>query len=202
LFQSAYIDSMHTLSIAILTRASIATFLIATAASGQSPPVLNWDLADAQTVRLAPEKIGALPLGVRRELARLGCTVPQVWAVDKPGNFVTGRFSSSSREDIAVLCSRNRISSILVFGQAEKPIAELAEAPDKNYLQDVGNGRIGFSRLLEVAPPERIRRYDASYGGPELPPLDHDGVEESFLEKASIVWYWHAGSWLQLTGAD
>jgi hypothetical protein len=186
-----------------ITWVGAAALLVAAGAAGQIPPAADWDRADAETVRLAPGKVDGLPLPIRQGLAQLGCTIPQVFGSGRPGNFVTGRFSSPSQTDVAVLCSRNRMSSILVFAQGSPhPIAEFAEKPDKNFLQDIGNGRIGFSRLLGVAHPQAIRDYYAAYGGPELPPLDHDGVEESFLEKASIVWYSHEGMWLQLTGAD
>jgi hypothetical protein len=172
-----------------ITRAGLAALLVTTAATAQIPSAADWDRADAQTVRLAPDKLDALPLPIRQELARLGCTVPQVWAADRPGNFITGRFSSSSQTEIAVLCSRNRISSILVFGTGStKPIAEIAETPDKDFLQVVdAHGRIGFSRALAVAHPQA---------------MGHDGIDDAFAEKGSRVWYWHEGRWMQLTGSD
>ena len=40
------------------------------------------------------------------------------------------------------------------------------------------------------------------YGGPKPPPLDHDGINDMFVGKASVVWYRYQGRWLQLTGAD
>ena len=80
---------------------------------------------------------------------------------------------------------------------------ELARQPDRNYLQNVGpGGVIGFSRALGVADPKFIREHHEWYGGPEPPPLDHDGINDMFVGKASVVWYRHAGRWLQLTGAD
>lgn len=189
-----------------ITRASVVALLVVTAAMARIPPAAEWDLADAETVRLAPEKIDALPLPIRQELTRLGCTIPQVWGggPDRPRNFVTGRFFSPDQTDIAVFCSRDRISSILVFGtESTRPVAELAARPDQDFLQVVdGNGRIGFSRSLGVARPQAIQNYHAAYGGPAPPPLDHDGLDDAFMEKASIVWYWHEGRWLQLTGAD
>jgi hypothetical protein len=30
----------------------------------------------------------------------------------------------------------------------------------------------------------------------------NDGIEDAFMEKASVVWYWHEGKWLQLAGAN
>lgn len=188
----------------VITRAGVAALLIASAAAAQIPPAEDWERADAETVRLAPEKIDALPLPIRQELARLGCTIPQVSQHDRPENFITGRFTAPGQTDIAVLCSRNRISSILVFAKGStKPVAEFAEAPDKDFLQVIdGQGGIGFSRALMVASPQAIRRHHANSGGPEPPLLDHDGIDDAFVEKGSKVWYWHEGRWLQLMGSD
>jgi hypothetical protein len=79
---------------------------------------------------------------------------------------------------------------------------ELASTPDANYLQATGVGSIGFSRAIDVATPAFIRRMHEAFGGPSLPRLDHDGINDAFIEKASIVLYWHEGRWLRLTGMD
>lgn len=34
------------------------------------------------------------------------------------------------------------------------------------------------------------------------PPPDHDGIKDIFVEKASVVLYWHGGRWVKLQGAD
>jgi hypothetical protein len=47
-----------------------------------------------------------------------------------------------------------------------------------------------------------IMRHYRAYGAPEPPPIDHHGIDDAFLEKASVTWYFHQGKWLQLTGAD
>ena len=39
-----------------MIRAGVAALLVTTAAAGQIPPAANWDLADAETVRVAPDK--------------------------------------------------------------------------------------------------------------------------------------------------
>jgi hypothetical protein len=121
-----------------------------------------------------------------------------------PHNVVRGRFTSAAEEDVAVLCSIGRRSSILVFraGSSES-VAELATRPDRDFLQVVGPGpRLGYSRALEVAAAMFIREQHERHGGPEPPPLDHDGIHDIFVEKGSIVWYWHGGRWLQLTGIE
>lgn len=112
----------------------------------------------------------------------------------------------TGQTDIAVLCSRKRVSSILVFrGGSAVEVDELASEPDAGYLQSVGNDRIGFSRLLSVATPEYIRScFEAleEHETLEPPPLDHEGIEDYFVEKASTIWYWYGGKWLSLAGAD
>jgi hypothetical protein len=73
---------------------------------------------------------------------------------------------------------------------------------DVSQLQGIGPGKIGYSRLISVATPTFIREHhDAARGAP-LPPLDHDGIDDAFIGKASIVWFWSSGRWLQLAGAD
>ncbi len=162
-----------------------------------------WDNADRDTRRLAPSMFRGLPASVRADLARRGCTVPQVWYDTVPGNVISGRFRTAKQTDWAVLSSVNRVSSILVYwnGQPDS-VAEVASAADKNYLQGVGGGRIGFSRAIATVDAPFIRRNSQGFGGPTPPPLDHEGINDAFVEKASSVWYWHEGKWLRLTGVD
>lgn len=174
----------------------------------------EFERADEETVRLAPDAFDNLPAEIQDELTVRGCTVPQSFFAEypqvsedvEPDNVVRGNFTQAGQTDIAVLCSRKRVSSILVFrGGSALEVDELASEPDARYLQGIGNDRIGFSRLLGVAPPEYIRScYEAleEHGAPEPPPLDHEGIEDYFVEKASTIWYWYGGKWLSLAGAD
>lgn len=111
---------------------------------------------------------------------------------------------SAAQYDIAVLCSQERASSILVYrGGSTAAVAELARRPDADFLQVVTSGGvIGYSRALGVADPTEIQAHYTRYGGPKPPPLDHDGIHDIFVEKASVFWYWFDGHWLQLQGAD
>jgi hypothetical protein len=45
-------------------------------------------------------------------------------------------------------------------------------------------------------------RHYLGYGGPKPPPMNHQGIDDAFLEKASVTYYYYRGKWLQLTGAD
>jgi hypothetical protein len=171
-----------------------------------SPPLPTpeaWVQADLATVRLDPERFPSLPSRLRRELKRRGCTVPQTFTGGPPHGVLSGRFRSAKDVDWAVLCSRNRSSSILVFwGGSIDAVQELSPEPDAQYLQVIGPGAIGFSRSIGVAAPSSIRRQHQRFGGPTPPPRDHDGIEDVFVEKGSVVLYWHEGRWLKLTGSD
>ena len=165
----------------------------------------EWDRADKEVVRLAPEAFDELPRQVKKELDRRQCTIPQVsgeWGDDKQ-NVVRGRFKRPDRIDIAVLCSRDRVSSILVFlGGSVDKVDELASAPDSTYLQRGVGRKIIYSRYISAADSKTIRRYHAAFGEPPLPPLNHDGIDDGFAGKASTVLYWHAGEWRTLRGMD
>jgi hypothetical protein len=164
----------------------------------------DWQAADAATVRLKPSAFPELPVTVRRHLERRGCEIQQAFSDKAPHNVVRGRFTSAGQTDIAVLCSKGPVSTVLVFrGGTTSAVAELAQHPDNIFLQVVdAGGVVGYSRALGVASPSYIREHYAAYGGPKPPPMDHDGINDIFVEKASVVWYWYRGRWLQLQGAD
>lgn len=174
--------------------------------STQNPSAIpqdKWARADEQTVRLPPDKFRNLPPSIVARRRDLGCTVPQNFATPEPHNVIKGRFISKADADWAVLCSRDRVSSILVFtnGSPDSMI-ELETRPDVEWLQETGGGRIGFSRAIDAAGPRYISEHYRAFGGPTPPPLDHDGINDIFVEKGSVVLYWHEGQWLRLQGAD
>jgi hypothetical protein len=163
----------------------------------------DWNAADLATVRIRPSAFPQAPAAVRAEMERRGCTVPQPHGASRPENLVSGRFTSAGQTDWAGLCSRDRISVILVFrGGSTTDVAELARQPDRSYLQGLGGGVIGFSRDLGVADAAYIRAHHDPRTRPPLPILDHDGINDIFIEKGSVVWFWSQGRWLELAGSD
>ena len=183
----------------LLIRVLLASVLASSTSAGQ-----DFARADIETVRLKPAGFDRLPPQVRQELERRGCLVPQSYSDRDPHNVVRGRFTSGAQTDIAVLCSRQRVSTILVFrGGTTTVVSELARRPDADFLQIVAaGGVVGFSRAVGVADPKYIQEHHQRYGGPTPPRLDHDGINDIFVGKASVVWYWSGGKWLQLQGAD
>ena len=186
----------------------VRTVTLLLAALATAPPVSGqtaeqWANAAQAIRRLPPAAFPHLPATVRQALEQRGCTVPQTFIDPGPHNVVRGHFARPRQTDWAVLCSRRDTSVVLVFwaGRATVP-ATLNPAPDATFLQGIGGGAIGFSRVLGVARAARIRRY-AKDGGGFLPTrMDHDGLEDAFAEKGSTIVYWDAGHWLSLDGAD
>src|SRR6266487_4404220 len=135
-------------------KVSLASTLVALSTGGV---LINqdWQAANAATVRLKPSAFPGLPVAVRRYLERRGCEIPQAFSDKAPHNVVPGRFTSAMQMDIAVLCSKVRVSTVLVFqGGKTSAIAELAQHPDEAFLQVVdAGGVVGYSRALGVASP-------------------------------------------------
>ena len=159
--------------------------------------------ADLQVTRLEPSAFPELPGNIRQELERRGCTIPQVWEDRKPHNVIRGEFTRNGQTDWAVLCSVNRVSSILIFrnGSEQNP-SELAREADIEKLQGVGADVIRYSRAISSVGRHFILDHNRSYGGLKPPAIDHQGINDAFVGKASVVHYFHAAKWLQLTGAD
>ena len=186
---------------------SVASVLCAIVISsfGQLPDDLKhqFDEAERRIVRFPPTAFPNLPVNVAGELKRRGCGIPQEAFTKKPHNVINGEFAKPGQMDWAVLCSVNGISRILVFwsGSGKNP-SEIALLEDRVFLQSLGGARIGYSRGISPVGRDFIMRHYQAYGGPTPPPIDHQGIDDAFIEKASVTWYFHGGKWWKLTGAD
>ncbi|MBZ5632561.1 MAG: hypothetical protein LAO55_05465 [Acidobacteriia bacterium] len=171
----------------------------------QTPPDLQraFETAERQILRLNPSAFPELPKKVLADLKRRGCLIPQVQPVNEPHNVIKGEFAKPGQTDWAVLCSIGGVSSILVYwnGSAANP-AQIAEKKDFDNLQDSGADGITYSRAIAPADRAYILQHYQAYGGTKPPPLDHQGIDDAFVEKGSVVFYFYQGKWLQLTGAD
>lgn len=164
---------------------------------------LDFQASERKIVRLPPTAFRVLPASVVRELQRRGCTIPQEAYSKTLNNVVSGQFARRRQKDWAVLCSIKGASSILVFwnGSATNP-ADLARSEDMNYLQSGADDKILFSRGISAAGSDFIMKHYHAHGGPRPPRVDHQGIDDAFLEKASVTLYFFGGKWLQLTGSD
>lgn len=163
----------------------------------------EWDAADAAVVRLSPDKFTELPARIRKDLERLQCTIPQAFTESVRHNVISGSFLRKGQKDWAVLCSSGGVSSIIIYwGGSISKTSRVSSAADRGYLQGIGDGKIGYSRYIDVVGRKYIAEHYKTYGGAKPPPIDHDGINVAFVEKASTVLYYYKGEWLALTGAD
>lgn len=169
----------------------------------QYPGDQRFAEAERQIVRLAPNGFPEIPRNVVRELKQRGCTIPQEAFTKKRNNVIQGEFARRGQRDLAVLCSIKGMSTILVFwNKSERNPAAIARFEDTIFLQDMLGGKIGFSRAINPVGRNRIMSNYQAYGGPKPPLITHQGIDDAFLEKASTVYYFYKGKWLQLAGAD
>ena len=152
--------------------------------------------------RLPVDAFPQLPAPVAQVLRSRKCMVPQP---DDTGarNVIRGEFIAHGELGWAVLCSVDESSTLLVFrNDADEAPQALVTREDRNYLQGLGGDKIGFSREITAVDRAFILRHYRAYGGPPPPAIDHHGIDDAFLGKASTTWFFHAGRWLQLQGAD
>jgi len=155
----------------------------------------------AKIVRLKPAEFPQLPAAVREDLDRRGCLIPQTFAAKHPENVISGKFREGAAEDWAVLCSREGLSSVLVFwnGSAHMP-DELAKSRDADSMQTYDrSGVLEYSRVIITASPSEIGKRE---GNKQLGPFDHDGIDDGFLAKGSVIHYFRQRQWERLEGAD
>jgi hypothetical protein len=125
-----------------------------------------WDRADSAVLRLEPHLFVQLPSTIRDSLATRRCRLPQAsWFDENPHNVVQGHFAGPDQTDWAVLCSRAQQSVILVFwGGPIRCPGEFSSSADRDWLQGVGEGVIGFSRLITPIDAQRVLQMQQDYG--------------------------------------
>lgn len=137
-----------------------------------------------------------------RHLDARGCRIPQAFSERAPHNVLVGAFTAPTSRDWVVLCSVNARSTILVYfgGNTARVDTIGVTSADKEYLQGIGGGRIGYSLKLEPADRKYIVEHNGGTDG--LPPIRHLGINVMFVEKASSVAYFYRGTWLTFAGGN
>ena len=180
---------------------------IARAREVESQTQRDWQVRAEQAIakirRLPVKAFPELPPTVAGVLRARNCRVPQPSANGAPRNVIRGEFFAKGEAGWAVLCSVNNSTALLVFrnGRDTNPDT-VTTSEDRGYLQGLDGDNIGYSREITAVGRDFIMRHYRAYGGPEPPPIDHHGIDDAFLDKASITWYFYDGKWLRLQGAD
>ena len=158
---------------------------------------------DLRTVRLLPPSaFPNLPPAVRQQAEARGCEIPQEAFVGgyKVNNVIAGEFAQRGQRDWAILCSKGGNSSILVFwGKPTSCSSEMRAENDAKYLQGDRTGRLVYSRGIRAVNEAQLRSYA------DHPPaglMKHQGIEDAFTGKGSIVVYCVDGKWKAIAAAD
>lgn len=167
----------------------------------------DWQARAAEAVgkirRLPVEAFPKLPTAVAQVLRARNCKVPQPSPEGVPRNVIRGEFFVKGEAGWAVFCSVNNSTALLAFRNDRDTNPDTVNtSEDRGDLQGLDGNRIGYSREITAAGRDFIMRHYRAYGGPAPPPIGHQGIDDAFLEKASVTWYFYQGKWLRLQGAD
>lgn len=120
----------------------------------------------------------------------MGCMIPQTYEARAPENVIHGSFEKKGSNDWAALCSVHGTSTLYVFfaSNLAHPIALRSQA-DKLWLgREWGEG---YGSAWGIATrPARLM--------PSKNNVDHDGIEDAFVERSSVVHYFKEGRWVTL----
>jgi hypothetical protein len=158
---------------------------------------------------LAPDSFPILPKVVRDSLVGRHCQIPVPWS--RPDNVVTGAFTAKGAVEWAAICSVSDTSQILVMNATNGTVVDsLSKSANSQWIQSNGNNTWLFSRMIDVVPmstlafvPADTTNENILYYGAFLPkPIDHDGINEAFLDKASETLYFANGRWISVGSSD
>jgi hypothetical protein len=160
---------------------------------------------DGRPRYIAPETFVEAPARVVAELKARGCMIPQA-SDGKAHNVIRGEFIVRGQVDWAALCSRQGKSSILLISDHEKKCPEHAIRQYAAYMQQIDrHKKTQYSRLIRKETRKGIvKRLGASEEPSPLAreQVDHDGIEDVYVGKASTILYCTEGKWVELDGAD
>ena len=158
---------------------------------------------------LSPDTFPELPKPVHDSLVSRRCRIPVPGAYK--ANVITGAFTAKGAVEWAVLCSAHDTSQILILNARNGVVVDsLNKSGDAAWIQSDVNHTWLFSRMIGVVPmsvlnivPADTTTEDVVYYGAFLPkPIDHDGIDEAFMDKASSTFYFAQGKWIRVSSSD
>jgi hypothetical protein len=183
--------------------------------SAQSTPVISTasltQLTESGTVvvggrstpfvihRLPVSSFPDLPSETARELRQRGCMIPQTYEAHRPENVIHASLQRAGSSDWAVLCATKGAVSLLVFfGSSPGDSVELATAQETQSVEihDL-SGVMGFDWGIDRASPQQVRDAQTAMER-RPPPLDHDALADTILEKSTIYHFYRKNAWTVL----
>lgn len=166
-------------------------------------PTRSSEPARQASVRVVPiEQFTGVPAIIRAAFRAQGCAVPQTYGSEANHNVISGDFASAGQTDWAALCVQGDSAAIVVVWAGKQHCPSVfAWASLASFMQQTGADSAAYSRAIGPLSGAQVGQRWHDYGGP-VPQSVHGGIEDAFLEKASVVHYCSAGVWLTLGAAD
>lgn len=150
-------------------------------------------------IRLLPlTSFPGLPAAVVAQLDQRKCLVPQTYEARAPENVFHGALERKGSDDWAVLCSVNGTTTLYVFFQSQftAPMA-LRHQRNTEWLGSEVLGAYGSAWGIALRRPSQFPIARSSAFA-DRSNLDHDGIEDAFIEKSSTTHYFQNRSWITL----
>ena len=161
--------------------------------AGQSMPYLIR--------RLPVSSFPELPEGVAEALNRQGCMIPQSYGAHHPENVVHASLERAGSSDWAVLCStQGRVSLLVIFAsgpsQGQPFVVASALETERLQMHDV-SGVLGFNWGIDPASPDQVRQAQSGMEK-KPPPVDHDALADSILDRRTVYRFYAKSTWVVL----
>jgi len=163
--------------------------------SGRSVPYLIHRLPVASFPDL-PEKIAS-------QLEKLGCLIPQTYQAHHPENVIHASFERPGSSDWALLCSTDRTVKLLVFfaSSSSTPAVLASESETARMETHDRTGVLGFAWGIDAASPQQVREAQSTMEH-HPPPLDHDALADTFVEKSTVYHFFTKNTWKVVDTVD
>ncbi|HJP86216.1 MAG TPA: hypothetical protein VJ852_09515 [Gemmatimonadaceae bacterium] len=150
-----------------------------------------------------------LPSSVRTTLVQRQCQIPVPGR--HPSNVIKGAFTAKGATEWAVLCSVNDTSQILILNATSGAVLDsLNKSANAGWIQSYVTPKWLFSRVialvpvhvLNVVPPDSADEDVLNYSAWFPKPIDHDAIDQYFIDKAGETYYFAQGRWFSTISSD
>ncbi len=153
-------------------------------------------------IRLLPvDSFPDLPQPIAAWLRLRGCMIPQTYEAQEPENVIRGAFRAPASDDWAALCSVRGVSTLYVFfsGTYAHPVP-LRSQQDSLWLgHEPGSSVLGSAWGISARSAQDLRT------SAQVQPgfiIDHDGIEDTDLERSLTIRYFQSGAWQIVLSED
>jgi hypothetical protein len=153
-------------------------------------------------IRLLPvDSFPDLPQPIAAWLRRHGCMIPQTYEAQEPENVIRGAFRAPGSDDWAALCSVHGVTTLDVFfsGAYAHPVPIRSQQDILWLGHEPGSSILGSAWGISARSAEDLRTSTQVQPGFII---DHDGIEDTDLERSLTIRYFQSGAWQIVVSED